>query len=747
MSDEFLSLNESTYEFIHTDEESQDGQSTGSICSSHETLSDDRSLIGHGTISNYYDEDGHTRNEAIIASQVASRSLMETTFCDTPNAGSMLISPPSQYMQDRHLSFPTLSESCSVKSLDHSIKLDEILLPSSPDRTLASRILHISDNTESQISRVHDWQESDSIAMILRQTMSIDNMVTHRPFRVLYIGSESAQHDILYKISSALISPTIQDHSESRPCSSDMIFNIIPVSDFGVAQIPDVELMPTSPFQIVLEACIAASEIQSSSKTRYQLKLVTASNEKKIVSLPNSESLAPDPWELPHMAVFYCAKNDDSASIATRDAAWRAMVSCGTPCIFIAHHIDYKHPPLESWLGHLAPDVLHISLEPKLQQPGQSVSTRLPVDLATFLAIDACQMHRHFAFITGLGVASGSIDKSGQMPKLKLPRHSLFTVLVAIILSLTLTVGFLSQVIFTLRNVSNESASTPISAATATFTVETTSTETKQLHSPVSVIPWLFDQALRPVPNTAVFRVSVGPNSIFLQANASFAHKSVPGRLRVSVWRANQPIVANLIVHDDKFMEIELGKRETCGFLTLTLESTHEPIFQEKYEVDLEPCLSLWNLSLSHVQQVMMQWAIPKNEGAMAASQSVPSEYPLFEKLNPQWPRLWRGLDRVRDYTASTFMSVSKKADQQLGISVQQVTSHYSTFHLALSKAQISSRLLWLKFRGQRQGYERYEHQAVEYLSKKTEDYTRWLSKVDTNGSPGLDWRSLLLRL
>jgi hypothetical protein len=112
-------------------------------------------------------------------------------------------------------------------------------------------------------------------------------------------------------------------------------------------------------------------------------------------------------WNLPHIAVLYCSIYDDVESSGTRHAAWSFMERHGVPSILIADQQDFRNPDLEKYINEHS---VHLCLESR-DPERPTAPRRFPIDYQSFAEIDARQMNRNLAYLTGLSATEDKLDR------------------------------------------------------------------------------------------------------------------------------------------------------------------------------------------------------------------------------------------------------------------------------------------------------------------------------------------------
>ncbi|MCJ1337899.1 hypothetical protein MMC09_003183 [Bachmanniomyces sp. S44760] len=270
------------------------------------------------------------------------------------------------------------------------IKFDEPQnsVPTIPDPVEVTHTLHLwIMSTRNQAIRT------------IRQTMgsrglSLDGK---RPYKVLYAGNPVVRLQIMNKIGEALASLSSRSaNSRTEPSR----FSIVPISAFGAKSCPEVMLVGSSDLELIVEEC---STIQSGNDR----SLCMAVNQTEIVSsqwvpsLWNREmyTLTPN-WKVPDLAVIYVSKE---GSVDRLQLVRSFMKRHDIPTLIISETRNWGQPRLPV-LDLRTP---HLCLEIR-DLPGPSIIDRLPIDLPTFLDLDAGQMSRNLACLSSARNASTS---------------------------------------------------------------------------------------------------------------------------------------------------------------------------------------------------------------------------------------------------------------------------------------------------------------------------------------------------
>ncbi|KFY22642.1 hypothetical protein V493_06447 [Pseudogymnoascus sp. VKM F-4281 (FW-2241)] len=375
------SLTDSTYEFVDDDIESRDGNATESVASADYCRPDD----------------------------VTSLADTENSFDDTESEKSHVTGDiPAFVSNNEEADVQEIGQSAesflqtTTGTSDQPIVFDEPQAHRGP--IIAS--LPIKNLSEDEIKAITPYLKirgnriPDKMSASLSQTMmSARILTTVVPLRILYVGSRGAMHDIIRKIGSAVAA--YMDNDPLSSSSSATFYNVIPVSDFGSHHAPEIELMPSSGWNFQVEECLKAVNFGADSPQDKEGILELTLDKNTYRSMPqNGEFLVKPKWELPHLSIFYCSENDTEEMRQTRMAASDFTNRHNIAQIFITHKPMLEEPlKWEIPLGH---HPIHLSLEAMFSSslPRGTVHLRLPIDLASFMSIDARQMNKNLAYIT-----------------------------------------------------------------------------------------------------------------------------------------------------------------------------------------------------------------------------------------------------------------------------------------------------------------------------------------------------------
>ncbi|KAK0736826.1 hypothetical protein B0T21DRAFT_363823 [Apiosordaria backusii] len=402
-------LADSAYEIINpadaTDSDSQDGrltESTSSLCAGR---SDDVHSLDGSDHQYTSGSEAEVEEEEEADDEEDDEETGHSSHASSIRYADEALENPSTQLPATNLEYGSSSEGSGVvvRAIEFQEDSDEPLMLEKISVKHAVR--EYNENESASLAPQLDLPEPPKrLVATIRQTMSPAYLSTKVPLRVLYVGRPDAQRSIVLKISSAIwASPSNgdedQDHSNR---DREGVYNIVPISSFGSS--PELDLMHASPCQIKVEHCTSAEEViyEGSSFPSDTVYNITIEHDKAYTSIssPGGNAIQPR-YILPHIAFFYCGQNDDADAERTRDAAWAFMNRHGVPSIFISEEQDFAKRNTGNWDGYVNEHAIHLCLESR--DPGRPMSPkRFPIDLASFNDIDARQMNRNLAYLTGL---------------------------------------------------------------------------------------------------------------------------------------------------------------------------------------------------------------------------------------------------------------------------------------------------------------------------------------------------------
>ena len=230
----------------------------------------------------------------------------------------------------------------------------------------------------------------------IRQCMSRQTLRLNGPYRLLYIGPPSAKQAIVKKISAALASSL--DTSSTISQSPTSRFSIVPISAFCNKSSPEVVLIDHTGLEIYVEECTSASYVKKDNgKDTIYLNL---DNGRYMISSSwnHKTFTASNNYTPPNLAIVCIAEDENTAAKQTRVLARSFVTRHDTPVIVVSVEAGWNKPAQAITLDHRTP---HCSVEAYEPSDGiYRVLKRLPIDLPSFLDIEAVQMSRNLACLS-----------------------------------------------------------------------------------------------------------------------------------------------------------------------------------------------------------------------------------------------------------------------------------------------------------------------------------------------------------
>lgn len=374
-------LSESTYEFVDTDDESHDENATESIASVEFGRPDDMQSLAD--TENSDESGGQYTHDSSIPAFGLDNSINNSFNNPTIGRNSAVLHDDSDTPLSQSIEFEEPFGSLGAENVSVRHTVAEFTEEQS---AASARDLNM-HNPPSQL------------VLTIRQTMTKHGLSTKDPLRILYVGSHSAKQDIIHKIASSVTASVEGQERSSR--NSSQIYNVVPVSAFGSEKTPEIELMHSSGYQIKVDDCLSAQTLEFEDQPQKPdvIKL-NLEDHYSYHSVPERDHFIVEPeWELPHVAIFYCSDSDDLQARRTRTIARKFMSRHTIPSIVISHkQLLNKAQPMS-----LDQHSIHMCLESReTDGRGSIIHQRLPIDLTSFLNIDARQMNRNLAYLTGL---------------------------------------------------------------------------------------------------------------------------------------------------------------------------------------------------------------------------------------------------------------------------------------------------------------------------------------------------------
>ena len=233
-----------------------------------------------------------------------------------------------------------------------------------------------------------------TLNVTLRQSMTSTPLdLAGRSYKVLFVGGMAFKDNVTQKIATALAaSPRAPSSKSGSPHASK--FNVVPISSFGDETNPEVVLIDSSGLELSVEQCMQATFIETPGGN--DILQMTLADDVVVRSSWNGLSFVlSDDWILPDIAVFCTSEDDDFRVKRTRRFARSFMNRHDVQSIIISEEPQWEKNTNALTLDTFTPHMCLESADTSGLRP--RVLKRVPIDLNTFLRIDAGQLNRNLA--------------------------------------------------------------------------------------------------------------------------------------------------------------------------------------------------------------------------------------------------------------------------------------------------------------------------------------------------------------
>jgi hypothetical protein len=799
-SDDLGSLGESGYDFIDTDEESR-GAGTESITSDFGRPDDVASLAD--TEQSFIEDSESERSHA-------TGGIPAFTGLDGPTHTPTMSRTEAGFIED------------GDRTMAHSIEFEEPLSIGDENVSVKHTVADFDEESTARIAQKMVLQDPPKrLVATIRQTMTRQGLSTREPLRILYVGCHTAKQDIIRKIASSVAASVGNGRNSVLPGHrSSQLFHVVPITAFGSEKPPEIELMQSSGYQIKVEDCLDAINVKfEDNSEKPDVLKIFLDDDDCYQSIPDGMGFKVHPtWEIPHVAVFYCSENDTVEMRKVRTIAKTFMTRHKVPSIVISHKQLFDKPFAGMALDQHA---IHMCLESRDPNgPRNIIHQRLPIDLDSFKTIDARQMNRNLAFLTGLHepldtpVASVATSKVVPPPTaldIEKTSYSLGESVSFLRRPRTgaewralLPVGFFLFSVFAIvftgswkyRIAGNHTVSingnptfteptSSISTTAMTPTLEgptshitSTSTMTHTATKTITVVqsgsPVVNGLALQPpmelVPvieekSTVCTAEILGDREILIRIpEATKLSWLTKEALSLNVSRENEKVEPERVYTTVDGIILQLARDEAYGVLNISIVTTRKPKINEIFGVDFGPDWThdfkglFWarlhdqvQTTSSLINNTVSRWrkyaekAIFQSDflteltrqrlegvNKLAADQAVES--------SKQYTETAKGFSlKLAKWSAI----LSKEVGMQINEAQNRIVRIREEFHAlqnhpvrepfdsVLVRAQVRSRLYWLKLRGKYVEYREYEQRAAEATKRRSEDGARAQLKTE----------------
>lgn len=491
----------------------------------------------------------------------------------------------------------------------------------------------------------------NQVAVTVKQTMVSHGLVLDQPYKVLYIGDDSARDQIIQKIGSALAATL--ESEKPRPSR----FNIVPISSFGDSTSPEVVLIDSTGLELSVEECHSASFVKLEGGN--DTISMTISDRTLVESFwSGSKFSVTDHWKLPDIAIFYLSENDNISSKQTRRFARSFMNRHFVPCIFISQSPCWNYSSQE--IIALDPKTPHLCLQAVESGVTKSETIkRMPIDLQSFLSLDCRQVNRNLACLATIyrtGCSKPESTDPSRSPLTKAEKISkdnyraaekIFPILRS---GLLLVLGFLLyQLVMsnvfnapqTYRQNTKDAAAVPTILLTRPTSVLLASTKTGLTKSPVLTSPprnqYLTSRSGSPLQdgqgllpnNSDKFKISVlGDSHILLRPPHWFTRSRKAPKLSFCVSRGTHALNHQVSTPFDGVFTIEIPRDDAYGLLNVSIWTTANPKIEVSFEVEFGS--SWWSRAGHAVIGLLRKDIAFANTGLTAISNQTTNDFRLM---------------------------------------------------------------------------------------------------------------------
>ena len=408
------SLGDSSYDFVDdrsnitTDDEDQDAMTESTTSS-----------------------DGHDFDQPDVR-QLHGRSG-DAGYQSSHSQGFKHPSGQSTYPQSDHPSTrqPTYQQAppdqVSMKNPHQEQEVIEFVEPSITNLNFSkpvevSHTLQIIDGQDAAVGKFYlDMlaRRSGKVAVTVRQTMANHGLqLRGSPYKILYVGDSSMRDVMVQKIATALAASLNNSSSPNAENARPSKYNVVPISAFGEEASPEVVLIDSSGLEMSVEECSSASFARKEGGND-TIRMRLSDGSLVVSSWSGSKFVVSNDWRIADLAVICSSESDSDTVKQTRRIARSFMSRHAVQTIVVTEASHWKSHTDAITLDYLTPHIHVESLEPIGQNRTQSVR-RLPIDLETFLRIDAGQMNRNLACLA----AARGVSKGSAPPKVAKSRRS-----------------------------------------------------------------------------------------------------------------------------------------------------------------------------------------------------------------------------------------------------------------------------------------------------------------------------------
>lgn len=484
-------------------------------------------------------------------------------------------------------------------------------------------------------------RRSGQVAVTVRQTMASHSLqLRGRPYKILFVGDSSMRDFIVQKIATALAASLNNSSSPNTEKPRPSRFNVVPISAFGEVSSPEVVLIDSSGLEMSVEECSFASFARNEGGND-TIRMQLSDGSLVVSSWSGSKFVISNDWRTPDIAVICSSERDSAAVKQTRRFARSFMSRHAVQTIVITEAPHWDSHADAITLDYLTPHIHLESLEPLGLNHTQTVR-RLPIDLATFLSIDAGQMNRNLACLDAArgfskGCAPSKVVTSKRSSHDRLSFHEIynafvtdvrknglkglnryeymagFVVMLMSVLGMVV-VGFGLTGILGASRVSNSRVFPTNVASTSSLSVTTSTVATaaplslpslsdlaatlasstparvspvRSLSTDTDIASFLLDAYALAPNKSEQFKVHVlGDCHIVLRPPHWFSKLKKAPKLLFKITRADKTLEHQTSTLFDGVYALQIPREDSYGMLNVSVWTESKPKIKESFEVD-----------------------------------------------------------------------------------------------------------------------------------------------------------------
>lgn len=619
--------------------------------------------------------------------------------------------------------------------------------------------------------------------------MADGGLSLEEPLKILYVGPSEPKRDIILKLGSAIWTSPANGTGDEAVFGRhrEGVYNLVPISSFGPT--PELDLMEASHYQIKVDHCTSISRKAntgpSDARPEPQYSLTFGHDVHYDISV---SPFATNPqWSRPHVAIFFVAEDDSDEDRDTRNLAVEFVSQLGTPSIFISDSHSFGKPS-GAWVGGALTAGPHISLNSCDPQEAMT-PIRLPIDFASFTNLDSRQLNRNLAHLTGLiePVRRCSVtDPEDKERKLEVKKDECIDwaqlrkegvkifnenrwqflalagsiILPILLISTQLLAGAifprqpaaLSEVAglppLTTPIVTITSTSLKAHTSTTTVVINVTSTKTvgvgrtqpstSTLASALSFAGFLSDKPsvtpAEPVAKNRVCSAHVhGPKEILVMLPSATKERWLSkGAVEINVWRNGVPLQVQLSSVDEGIL-VNLGQNEAHGQFNISVVTSRKPKINETFLVDFgrptyAEAVSAGFQAIYGLAKVVEDTCAPAAAKLRGEATSIKDQ--IVEAGKAAQGCYEESIDRVKRSIVPDMTKLFQDTKGQLSRHIKNAQELREGVDSAILRAQVASKLWWLKLQGKSEEYDQYQRKATQFLKSK-------LSTKEADSQPG----------